>query len=129
MNEAKDIDFEPVSAKVVDIAYKIHQTLGAGLLESIYEGSFAVELEKRNIAFERQKTYPVYYEGGKLSTSLRLDLVVDNQLVIELKSQESITNANQAQLLSYMRIANIPTGLIINFGEPYFKKAVKRMIL
>ena len=129
MNQAINTDVDPISGKVVDVAFKIHQTLGTGLLESIYEDSFAVELQNRGIAFERQKTYPVFYEGIKLSTSLRLDLVVDDQLVVELKSQEGITNANQAQLLSYMRIASIHSGLIINFGEPYFKRAIKRMVL
>ncbi|MCB9991459.1 MAG: GxxExxY protein [Rhodospirillales bacterium] len=123
------VSFDPLSREVVDAAFYIHQTMGAGLLESVYEECFEVELKKRNIPFQRQVGLPVYYDGVKLNTSLRLDLVVDNQIVVELKSLERVTNAHTAQILTYMRTGGFKTGLLINYGEPYFKQAVKRFVL
>lgn len=130
MNEVvKKFDFEPLSKEVVDCAYKIHQTLGTGLLESIYEECFVVELEKRNINFERQKIINVNYEGVSIPTTYKLDLVVENKIIIELKSVEKLNAAHQAQILTYLKTSEISTGLLINFGEPYFKAAIKRFVL
>lgn len=133
MKEEKEkitkVDFEPLSREVVDVAYKVHQKMGSGLLESIYEECFYIELNKREIPCERQKLISVFYDGIKLSSPLRLDLVIDNKIIVELKSIESIHQSHTAQILTYMRTANINTGLLINFGEPYFKKAVKRFVL
>ena len=123
------IHFDSLSREVVDAAYKIHQTVGTGLLESIYEDCFSIELNKRKISFERQKTIPVYYEGVKISSVLKLDLLVDDQIVLELKSVEKINPAHTAQILTYMKTGGVKTGLLINFGEPYFKQAVKRFVL
>lgn len=122
------ISFDPLSKEIVDTAFYIHQQLGSGLLESVYEEAFAVALSK-NIAFERQKAVPVYFDGIKLDTTLRLDLVVDNRIIVELKSLENVSNAHTAQILTYMKTSGIKTGLLINFGEPYFKKAIKRFVL
>lgn len=123
------ISFEPLSREVVDTAFYIHQKMGTGMLESIYEECFAIALSERNISFQRQKVLPVYFEGKKLDTSLRLDLVVGNKIVVELKSLERTTNAHTAQILTYMKTGGFDTGLLINFGEPYFKKAVQRFVL
>lgn len=123
------ISFEKESKEIVDMAFKIHQTLGAGMLECIYEDAFVVELEKRKIPFEKQKMVPVFYEGVKLPSYLKLDLIVYDKFVIELKSQKDITDVHTAQILTYMRTAQFKSGFIINFGEPYFKKAIKRFVL
>jgi len=122
-------EFDTLSKEVVDCAFQIHQTMGAGLLESIYEDCFEVELNKRNIPYERQKLIKVEYMGNKIPTSFRLDLVIDGQIIAELKSVEKIIRAHQAQILTYMRTSNIKTGFSINFGEPYFKSAIKRFVL
>ena len=130
MNEVvKKIDFDPLSKEVVDCAYKIHQTLGTGLLENIYEDCFAVELEKRGLSYERQKVINVDYEGVLIPTTYKLDLVVENKIIVELKSVEKIISAHQAQILKYLKTSNISTGLLINFGEPYFKAAIKRFVV
>ena len=99
------------------------------MLECIYEDCLAIELEKRQISFVRQKTVPVYFENIKLPSVLKLDLLVENQIIVELKSVEKIMPAHTAQILTYMRNAKIKTGLLINFGDPYFKTAFKRFIL
>ena len=124
-----EISFDTLSKEVVDVAFHIHKTIGSGLLESIYEECFALSLAKRNIRFEKQKLLPVYFEGEKLKNPLRLDLIVDDQIVVELKSVEQVTNAHTAQILTYMKTGGYKIGLLINFGEPYFKKAVKRFVL
>lgn len=123
------MDFEPLSKEVVDIAYKIHQTMGSGLLECIYEDCFIIELEKRKISYEKQKRLPIQYEGKTLPSILKLDLIIDNKIIVELKSVEKIIPAHTAQILTYMRLSNCKTGLLINFGEPYFKQAIKRFVL
>lgn len=94
--DKKKIDFDVLSKDVVDCAFKIHQNLGTGLLESIYEECFVVELEKRKINFERQKVIHVDYDGVKIPTTYKLDLVVDNKIIIELKSVERLNAAHQA---------------------------------
>jgi GxxExxY protein len=121
-----EISFDPLSKEVVDVAFHIHQAMGPGLLESIYEECFIISLSKRGIPIQKQKPVAVYFEGIKLETTLRLDLVIDNQIVVELKSVENVSSAYTAQILTYMRTGGFKTGLLINFGEPYFKKAIKR---
>lgn len=125
----KKIDFEPLSKEVVDCAYQIHQKMGTGLLENIYEDCFVIELKKRNIQFERQKLVKVIYQGIEIPSKYKLDLVIEGQIILELKSVEKITAAHQAQILTYMRTSQIKTGLLINFGEPFFKAAIKRFVL
>ena len=123
------MNFEPLSKELVDIAYQIHQKMGSGLLECVYEDCFVIELERRNIKFERQKRLPLQYDGVDLPSVLKLDLIVENEIIIELKSVEKIIPAHTAQILTYMRLSECKTGLLINFGEPYFKQAIKRFVL
>ncbi len=127
--ETPSFDFEPLSREIVDCAFQIHQTIGAGLLEGVYEDCFEIELKKRNIAFERQKIIKVEYAGVFIPTTYRLDLVVEGRIIVELKSVEKIIRAHQAQILTYMKTSDIKIGLIINFGDPYFKSGVKRFVL
>lgn len=114
---------------MVDAAFKVHQTIGPGLLEGLYEECMAIELRKRNIPFERQKEIPVFYEGERIPMTYKLDLVVADELVLELKSAVKILPAHEAQILSYLRTSGIKAGLLINFGEPYFKAAIRRFVL
>lgn len=123
------IDFDPLSKEVVDAAFYIHQTMGPGLLESIYEECFALLLSKRGIPFTLQKQHDIHFEGEKLKRSMQLDMVVDDRIVVELKSIERCSHAQKAQILTYMKMGNYKMGFLINFGEPYFKQAIQRFVL
>lgn len=118
-----------ISGLVVDAAIHVHKNLGPGLLESIYEEALCYELGKRNIAFERQKTLTVPYEDIILNTQLRLDLIVENQIVVELKSSEKIIPLYEAQLLTYLKISGLPLGLLLNFNSTLMKDGIRRIIL
>ena len=120
---------EHLAAQVVDIAFKIHKELGPGLLESVYEKCFCHELKKRNIDFECQKFVPIVYDDLLVEQGLRLDILVENLLIIELKAQESNQVIWSAQLLSYLRLSHKRIGFIINFHVPLIKEGIKRMIL
>jgi GxxExxY protein len=113
---------------VVDIAFSIHKTLGPGLLESVYEKCFCYELEKREIPYIRQKQVPIQYEDLYIEDGLRLDLLVDDLLIIELKAQENYHPVWEAQLLSYLKLTGKRIGYIINFHVPLMKDGFKRLI-
>jgi len=106
----------------------IHRKLGPGLLESAYEACLAHELEKAGYRVERQKAVPLIYEAVKLDCGFRADLVVDGKLVVELKCKETLHPVDEAQLLSYLRLLNIPIGLLINFHVALLKNGIKRMV-
>jgi GxxExxY protein len=118
-----------ISGLIVDAAVHVHKNLGPGLLESIYEEALCYELGKRNLAFERQKNLTVPYEDIILNTQLRLDLIVENQIVVELKSSEKIIPLYEAQLLTYLKITGLPLGLLLNFNSPLMKEGIRRIIL
>jgi GxxExxY protein len=112
----------------VDIAYCIHKQLGPGLLEKTYESCFKHELSKRRIAYETQVRIPISYDGMELTDYFQLDLIVKNKLIIELKSVTYMATLHQAQLLTYLKIATIKLGLLINFNNALIKDGIKRMI-
>lgn len=114
---------------VVDIAFDLHKVLGPGLLESVYEKCFCYELRQRNISFLRQQLVPVYYKELFIDDGLRLDILVDDLLIIELKAQENNHPVWEAQLLSYLKLAQKRIGYIINFHTPLMKNGFKRLIL
>lgn len=120
---------EFIATQIVDIAIKIHKKLGPGLLESVYEKCFAYELALRNLAVLRQKAVPIQYETLLLDDGLRLDLLVEDLVIIELKAQENYHPVWEAQLLSYLKLANKRLGFILNFHVPLMKNGIKRMIL
>jgi GxxExxY protein len=117
------------SRQIVDAAFKVHQALGTGLLESIYEECLAFELAKRGFMVERQKAMPVLYDGHKMELGYRLDLVVNNQCIIEIKAVEKMIPLFDAQILTYLKLSGISTGFLINFNVPLFKEGVKRFKL
>jgi iron complex transport system substrate-binding protein len=121
-------DVEEVAALVVDAALQLHRDLGPGLLESVYEAVLARMLEKRGLSVERQKPVPINYQGIELNEGFRLDLLVDGQLIVELKSVEAIHPVHPKQLLTYLRLMNLPLGLLINFGAPLLKAGLKRVV-
>jgi len=114
---------------VVDSAFQVHQTLGAGLLESVYETCLCHELTKRGIPFQSQVSLPVVYDGLELDAGLRLDIWVDNSLIVELKAVEKIAPVHHAQLLTYLKLTNNRMGLLINFNTPLIKDGIKRVVL
>ena len=120
---------ERIAALVVDAAYAVHKALGAGLLESVYEPCFCYELQKRGLRFARQVAVPIIYDGVKLQETLRLDIVVEDQIICELKAVDQIVPVHQAQLLTYPKLANKRLGFLINFNVPLIKNGIKRMVL
>ena len=121
-------DVEEVAAIVVDTALKLHRDLGPGLLESVYEAVLASMLGRRGLFVERQKPVPIHYQGIYLDEGFRLDLLVDGQLIVELKSVEAIHPVHPKQLLTYLRLMNLPLGLLINFGAPLLKDGLQRVV-
>jgi len=117
-----------LSREVIGAAIEVHKALGPGLLESAYEECLCQELKMRNIPFERQVDLPIEYKGIKLSAGYRMDIVVENLLVLELKSTEKLLPIHQAQLITYLRLSNIWLGLLINFNVPTLKQGIKRLV-
>jgi GxxExxY protein len=115
------------SAIVVDAAFKVHQALGPGLLESCYEDCLCYELTKRQIKFEKQKILPVVYDGFEVGNGFRIDLLVNDELVVEIKSVEALIPVHQAQILTYLKLSGVKTGLLINFNTKMFKEGIRRL--
>lgn len=122
-------ELNELSRLVVDAAFQVHQTLGAGLLESVYEVCLCHELEKRGIPFQKQISLPVVYDGITLNAGLRLDIWVDQKIVVELKAVEQLNAVHHAQLLTYLKLTNNRLGLLINFSTPRIKDGIKRVAL
>ncbi|HEY0551934.1 MAG TPA: GxxExxY protein [Verrucomicrobiae bacterium] len=127
---------EPISAQlddlaraVVDAAFKVHTELGPGLLESVYEICLAHELRKRRLRVEVQVARPIFFDGIPIDSGLRIDMVVENELLIELKSTEAHNTLYEAQLLTYLKLANKRLGLLINFNVPRIRDGIKRIAL
>ncbi len=121
-------DIEEVASIIVDAAFQLHKNLGPGLLESVYEAILAKEISSRGLPVERQKPVHIHYQGMTLNEGFRLDLFVDHQLVVELKSVEKIHPVHPKQLLTYLRLMDLPLGLLINFGAPIMKDGLKRVV-
>ena len=122
-------DINVLTNKVLGLAFEVHTQLGAGLLESTYESCLFYELKENNISVERQKKLPIIYKGFQLDTDYRIDLLIDNQLIIELKSVETLQPVHSAQLLTYMKLSNLKYGLLLNFNVPHLKQGIKRFII
>ncbi len=121
-------NIEELSAMVVDCGYQVHRQLGPGLLESVYELILAKMLEERGLRVERQK--PISFEvcGIRFEEGFRADLLIEGVLLVELKSVEEIAPVHGKQVLTYLRLLNLPVGLLINFGSSRFKDGVKRVV-
>jgi GxxExxY protein len=122
------MDIEELSNIVVDCGYHLHVDLGPGLLESVYEAVLAEMLRQRGLNVERQKPIKISYQNIVLEEGFRADLLIENSLIIELKSLEKMSAVHGKQLLTYLRLMKLPVGLLINFGAPTFKEGVKRMV-
>jgi len=118
-----------LGTQIVDIAVCIHKALGPGLLESVYEKCFCYELIKRNIPFEKQKVVRLKYDELVIDEGLRIDILVDKLVVVELKAQEYYHPVWEAQVLSYLKLNSNRLGFILNFYVPLMKEGIKRMIM
>ena len=113
----------------VDICYKIHKTLGPGLLESVYEAAFAYELDKRHIPYTRQQGIIANYEDVVLDVGFRADIIMANKLIVELKSVEHIEKVHHKTVLTYMRLSGIKLAILVNFNVNLIKEGIHRKIL
>ena len=123
------MEFDELSNRVIGCALQVHRELGPGLLESAYEQCLAHELKLNGIDFELQHPLPVKYKDVRLDCGYRVDVLVEDKLIIELKSVEQIKAIHQAQLLTYMRLAGVKIGLLINFNVTKLKDGIKRFVL
>jgi GxxExxY protein len=121
-------EIEDLSRNLVDSAFKVHQTLGPGLLESVYEACLRVELGKRGIRYKSQAPIPLVYEGVSIDAGLRLDLLVEGSIILEIKSVERLLPVHHSQLLTYLKLADLRLGLLINFNVAMFRQGVRRII-
>ncbi len=120
---------DKLTEKIIGCAIEVHRTLGPGLMESTYENCLAHELFLNNIAFQKQLSIPVNYKGKNLDCGYRIDLLIETQVIIELKSIKKITAIDAAQILTYMKLAKIKTGLLINFNVNRLVDGIKRFKL
>jgi len=122
------LEINQVSGQIVDAAMKVHSALGPGLLESAYEACLLFELHKRGLRAVSQVQLPVVYESVKIDAGYRIDLLVEDAVVVELKSVEEILPIHQAQLLSYLKLSGKTLGLLINFNTVHLKHGITRMV-
>ena len=121
-------DYNRISAIILDSAIEVHKELGPGLLESVYELCLYKELRSRNLFVERQVPIDVVYKGESLDAEFRIDLLVEHEVIIELKAVEIMLPVHEAQLLTYLKLANKKLGLLINFNVPKLVNGFKRML-
>ena len=117
-----------LTSEIISSAIEVHRNLGPGLLESTYEECMAYELQERKLKVERQLELPILYKGSELDQSYRIDLLVNNQVVIELKSVNRIEPIHDAQLLTYLKLANKRYGLLLNFNVPVMRQGIRRLL-
>jgi GxxExxY protein len=126
--ESTSVLVEQVAKAVVDAAFKVHATLGPGLLESVYSICLAHELRARGFVVEREVKLPIVYDGVQLDAGLRIDLIVEGCIIVETKSVERVIPVFQAQLLTYLKLTGHTLGFLINFNVPLIKDGIKRVI-
>ena len=123
------MEINRVTGTVIGAAIEVHRALGPGLLESAYEECLSRELSLKEVPFERQRPLPVKYKGIALDCGYRLDLLVEDQVVVEIKAVEKILPIHEAQLLTYLRLGGWKAGLLLNFNVPVLKQGIRRLVL
>jgi len=121
--------FDELSNKIIGCAIEVHKQLGPGLLENTYKQCLGYELSQLGINFQIETELPVIYKNVKINCGYRIDILVENQIIIELKAVESLQPVHEAQILTYMKLSNISIGLLINFNQKYLKNGLKRFVL
>ena len=122
-------DIDKLSNKIIGLAIDVYRNLGPGLLESVYQQCLAYELSKANIKFEMEKSIPIKYKNVKIDCAFRSDFIVENNIILELKTAKEILPIHEAQLLTYLKLTKIKLGLILNFNVILLKDGIKRIIL
>lgn len=122
------MELDDITGAVLDAAMKVHRGLGPGLMESVYETVLARELARRGLQVERQKTVAFEFDGMRFDDGLRLDLLVEDCVVVELKSVETVAAVHKKQVLTYLRLLNLPVGLLVNFGAATLKEGLHRIV-
>lgn len=123
------MEINQITHEILNSAYKVHTKLGPGLLESAYQACLVYELKKKGLLVEVEKALPLIYEEVKLDCGYRIDLLVENKVIVELKSVEAFTEVHIAQILTYLRLTEKKVGLLLNFNVKSFKNGIKRVIL
>lgn len=126
--KAKQLTENEISKILVDVFIKVHRVLGPGLLESVYESAICYELDRLNIKYHRQKGLPVYYEDVVLEVGFRADIIVENKVIVEIKSVENIIPVHPKTLLTYLRITEMKLGMLVNFNVSLIKDGIKRIV-
>ena len=124
-----EVNVDAITGQVIGCAIEVHTQLGPGLLESVYEKCLAYELSEKNLSFETQKELPVNYKNAKIDCGFRMDMLVEGSVLVEIKAVEAVTAVHEAQILTYMKLAGIRTGLLINFNVKLLKDGLKRFVL
>ncbi|MEM6885909.1 MAG: GxxExxY protein [Verrucomicrobiota bacterium] len=124
-----EVKNKELTGAVINAALTVHKALGPGLLESVYEKCLAFELSEQGYSIEKQKDIPLTYRGLHLESGFRADLIVENQVLVELKAVESLQPVHQAQVITYLKLSKISTALLINFNVPLLKNGIKRISL
>ena len=122
------MEINELSERVIGACIEIHRTIGPGLLESAYEECLCHELHLAGLKFERQKPLPVAYKGVQLDCGYRLDLVVGDKLIVELKTVQELLPIHEAQLLTYLKLSSLAVGLLVNFNVPVLRRGIKRIV-
>lgn len=127
--EKTTVKQETIASEIVDAAYSVHKILGPGLLERVYEVCFCHELTKRGLSYQRQVDIPIEYDGITFEEGLRLDIIVEDLIICEIKAVDTMNPVWEAQLLSYLKLTGKRIGFLINFNVPLVKDGIKRIIL
>lgn len=122
------VDLDAVGREVVDAGLAVHRTLGPGLLESVYEACLERELRLRGLAVARQVVAPIDYKGQRIEGAYRLDLLVSDAVIVEVKAVEALSRLHEAQLLTYLKLSGRKLGFLMNFNVPLFKQGVRRFV-
>ena len=123
------MNIEEIFKKVLDCSFQVHTALGPGLLESAYEECLFYELTQIGLKVEKQKALPLVYKEVKLDAGYRIDLIVENNIIIEIKAVDSLSDIHLAQILTYLKLSNCKLGLLVNFNVRHLKDGIKRVIL
>lgn len=126
MNNSQNSD--PLTYQIIGAGMEVHKTLGPGLLEQVYEDALCIELKERKLKYQRQKSIDLTYKGHPIG-NLVADLIIENRVIVELKSVEKLLPVHTAQIMTYLKLMNLSIGLLINFNVPILRNGVKRIIL
>ena len=122
------MNINEISGAIIDCSIKIHKALGPGLLESVYQRTLIYELRKAGLEVQKEVPIPVTWDGNSIDESFRADLIVNTQVLVELKSIERLEPVHSKQVLTYLKLSKLPLGLLINFGAPYLKEGINRIV-